>query len=321
MYSDPAPGRTANELAGDAGARVATAGLRIGPSGNDVQRRYLRRTTGNTGRLPDDRGPRRPPAIPRLGRRPRRLGQPAVPTHGPRSGDVAHAPDPRPVQRWRSWRVGAARRWPRLIAVAAVGTLPDRAATGRPDGPRVDRTRGRPRVGRRCCATAASPLWSPTTSTMWKTPHAPDTLLLVAADPARRPMTSLLQRLADSPGDLLLVEPTSHARAALAPGIRITAQDAGRRAGLRAARSQSGRIGATSGPADTYEAAGDSTLTSCYGGALVRYRDGERTITVVGSTDFMTNGGLLRGGQCRAGDEPRRPASPPVLVRTAAHRR
>jgi hypothetical protein len=41
-------------------------------------------------------------------------------------------------------------------------------------------------------------------------------------------------------------------------------------------------------------------MTSCYDGVLVRFRDdardGARTITVVGSADFMTNGGLLQAG-------------------------
>jgi hypothetical protein len=50
------------------------------------------------------------------------------------------------------------------------------------------------------------------------------------------------------------------------------------------------------GPSNTYSAVGDRAVTSCYGGALVRYRDGERTVTVVGGTDFMTNGGLLQAG-------------------------
>jgi hypothetical protein len=50
------------------------------------------------------------------------------------------------------------------------------------------------------------------------------------------------------------------------------------------------------GPSNTFHAAGDSAVTSCYGGALVRYRDDDRTVTVVGSTDFMTNGGLLHAG-------------------------
>ena len=63
------------------------------------------------------------------------------------------------------------------------------------------------------------------------------------------------------------------------------------------------------GPSDTYEAKG-RVVTSCYDGALIRYRDGGRTVTVVGSTDFMTNGGLLHAGNAAlamnlAGDRPR----------------
>ena len=50
------------------------------------------------------------------------------------------------------------------------------------------------------------------------------------------------------------------------------------------------------GPANTFHAVADKAVSSCYGGALVRYRDDERTVTVVGSTEFMTNGGLLRAG-------------------------
>ncbi len=37
-------------------------------------------------------------------------------------------------------------------------------------------------------------------------------------------------------------------------------------------------------------------MTSCYEGVLVRYTDSARSVTAVGSTDFMTNGGLLQAG-------------------------
>ena len=37
-------------------------------------------------------------------------------------------------------------------------------------------------------------------------------------------------------------------------------------------------------------------MTRCYGGALVRYADDGRAITVVGNADFMTNGSLLKEG-------------------------
>jgi len=134
--------------------------------------------------------------------------------------------------------------------------------------------------------------------------------LLLIAQTQRITNESLLRRLTGTPGDLLLVEPTAHARAALAPGIRSSGAsvlDSEPNCVLREA-NQAGSV--EFGPTNTFHAVGDRAIISCYGGALVRYRDGEHTATVVGSTDFMTNGGLLRAGNAAlamnlAGDHPR----------------
>ncbi|MCX2933137.1 DUF4350 domain-containing protein [Mycobacterium sp. CVI_P3] len=137
----------------------------------------------------------------------------------------------------------------------------------------------------------------------------PDTLLLAAETYYTRD-TDLLRRLAAVPGDRLLVEPTSRVREALSPDIRL-----GGASMLtmepdcdlpEANRSGTAQLDT----ADTYEKAGDIDLTRCYGGALVRYQAGGRTITVVGSADFMTNGGLLKQGNAAlalnlAGNRPR----------------
>ncbi|WP_186273254.1 DUF4350 domain-containing protein [Mycobacterium kubicae] len=141
----------------------------------------------------------------------------------------------------------------------------------------------------------------------------PDTLLLVAQSQYLTD-TALLDRLAKAPGDLLLVDPTSRTRAALTPRLRIGSADpfdSQPNCSLREAT----RAGPVSfGPSDTYEASGNIPVTSCYGGALVRYRDsgstGTRTVTVVGSSKFMTNDGLLQAGNAAlamnlAGDRPR----------------
>ncbi|TGD89648.1 DUF4350 domain-containing protein [Mycolicibacterium sp. CH28] len=123
----------------------------------------------------------------------------------------------------------------------------------------------------------------------------PDTLLL-AAETYRTRGEDLLSRLAGVPGDRLLLEPTARARQALAPGIRSDG------AGTLAADPdcdlrEADRAGTTQlGPSDTYQKVGDVELTRCYGGALVRYQADGRTVTVVGSSDFMTNGGLLKQG-------------------------
>ena len=100
----------------------------------------------------------------------------------------------------------------------------------------------------------------------------PGTLLLFAQT---QHVTSeaLLKRLADTQGDLLLVEPTSHARAALAQRIRRTGAavpDNMPNCALREAN----RAGSVDfGPSNTYQALADQAITSCYGGALVRYRE------------------------------------------------
>jgi len=120
--------------------------------------------------------------------------------------------------------------------------------------------------------------------------------LLLFGQTQRVTTEALLNRLAGAPGDLLLLEPTSRARAALSPGIRnaTSGSPADRpNCALREA-NQAGSV--DFGLSNAFQATGDRAVSSCYGGALVRYRDGDRTITVVGSTEFMTNGALLRAG-------------------------
>ncbi|KZS57821.1 hypothetical protein A4G26_15000 [Mycobacterium kansasii] len=144
-----------------------------------------------------------------------------------------------------------------------------------------------------------------------------DSLLLVAQTQYLTD-SALLQRLAQAPGDLLLVEPTARARRALTPKLRITAaeQFASQPKCLLREANRAGKV--HFGPSDAYQPRDDLEVVSCYGGALVRYRDAGRTVTVVGSSDFMTNGGLLEEGNAAlamnlAGDRPR-------LVWYAPHR-
>jgi hypothetical protein len=123
----------------------------------------------------------------------------------------------------------------------------------------------------------------------------PGTLLLFAQS-QRVTSVTLLQRLAATPSDLLLVEPTSRARAALAPGIRSSGASM-HGTQPNCALREANRAGSVDfGPSNTFHAAAGHIVTSCYDGALVRYRAGERTVTAVGSTHFMTNGGLLQAG-------------------------
>lgn len=125
----------------------------------------------------------------------------------------------------------------------------------------------------------------------------PDALLLMAqtfylvGDDA-------LRTLAELPGDRLLVEPVSRVREALAPGIRAADTTSfGGAPGCDMREAE--RAGDVEfGISDSFEPddGSDVSLTSCYDGALVRYSDDGRTITVAGSADFMTNDGLLNQG-------------------------
>jgi len=123
----------------------------------------------------------------------------------------------------------------------------------------------------------------------------PDTLLLVAETSNTRG-AALLDRLASVPGDRLVVEPNVASREALATGIKISR--AGRpEAEPDCALREANRAGtAQLATGDIYEQAGKGTVTRCYGGVLVRYQNDGRTVTVVGTADFMTNGSLLKQG-------------------------
>jgi hypothetical protein len=123
---------------------------------------------------------------------------------------------------------------------------------------------------------------------------SPNTLILVAQ--SQYLTDTALDRLAKAPGDFLLVEPKTRTRAALLPGVRTSGTstfDSDPNCDVREA-DQAGSV--RLGPSETYKANADRPMTSCYDGVLVRYTEGARTITVVGSSDFMTNGGLLQAG-------------------------
>ncbi len=106
----------------------------------------------------------------------------------------------------------------------------------------------------------------------------------------------VLRRLAAVPGDRLVVEPISRTREALAPRVRrASAGSVGGspNCGLReATRAGDVQLGAS----DSFEASGDVPVTRCYDGAVVRYTTAGRTVTVVGTADFMANSGLLKQG-------------------------
>jgi hypothetical protein len=137
----------------------------------------------------------------------------------------------------------------------------------------------------------------------------PATLILLAQTQYLTDNT-LLRRLAEAPGDLLLVDPTSRARAALTPKLRVGAASKFNTEPNCSLREANRAGSVTLESSDAYRAKGDLDLISCYGGALVSYRDSGRTVTVVGTSHFMTNDGLLEEGNAAlamnlAGTRPR----------------
>jgi hypothetical protein len=220
---------------------------------------------------------------------------------------IASVPSLATKGRWRSWR-GVALTLVALAVIAWIGaylTAPrpgarmDPASTG-PDGAHALVTLLRDGGVDVVVADSIADV-----------EHAarPDTLILVAESQYLTD-DSQLERLAGTPGDLLLVEPTARTREALLPGVRISgasAFDSNPNCTLReATRAGSVRFG----PSDTFDVKDGRAITSCYDGVLIRFRDKGRTITAVGSSDFMTNGGLLQAGNAAlamnlAGDRPR----------------
>lgn len=206
----------------------------------------------------------------------------------------ATAVGPTVGQRWRTGR------WVFLaliaiVAVATVGTLLTAARPGAPMDPQSTspggvralvtllRDRGVEVVEARSVADVEG--------------AARDDTLIVFAETFGLADDEQLRRLADLPGDRLLIEPTSRVREALAPDLRsdgVSSFAPGPDCDLREAN----RAGdAQLGLAESYRATEQGmALTRCYDGALVRYSDAGRTITVVGTSGFMTNDGLLEQG-------------------------
>jgi hypothetical protein len=215
---------------------------------------------------------------------------------------------PAATGRWRGWRwAGLA-----LVVIALVALASAWLTAPRPGG-RLD-PESTSSDGARALVTllrdrGVDVVVTDTAAQALQATHDGSLLMVAQTDYTADP--ELLAPLAGAPGDLLLVEPVSKTREALAPKLRrapASVLTGPPDCDLREAN----RAGTVSlGTTDAYAAVDDKTdLTSCYGGALVRYRDGGRTITVVGSADFMTNSTLLREGNAAlamnlAGAQPR----------------
>jgi hypothetical protein len=217
------------------------------------------------------------------------------------------APAPQAVRRWRTWR------WVllALVAIVAVAAVSTYLTAPRPGG-RMDAESTSP-DGANALVTllrdrGVDVVVANTVADVERAAR-PDSLLLVA-ETYVLVNDDLMARLAAVPGDRLLIEPVSTTRKVLAPEIRI-----GRASTMGGKPNcdlpEATRAGEVQfGVSNTYRAAGDYRLSKCYDGAVVRYQAGGRTVTVVGSADFMMNSGLLKQGNAAlamnlAGTRPR----------------
>lgn len=224
----------------------------------------------------------------------------------------ATAVGPTVAQRWRTgrWVVLALLV---IIAVATVGTLLTASRPGAPmdpqstspDGVRALVTLLRDRGVEVVEADSVADVEGAARGSQ------PGDTLIVFAETFRLTDDEQLRRLADLPADRLLLEPVSRVREALAPQLRSDGvssfapqPDCDLREANRAGDAQLGL-------APSYRAAEQGlALTRCYDGALVRYTEAGRTNTVVGTSGFMTNAGLLKQGNAAlamnlAGSAPR----------------
>ncbi|ORW88179.1 hypothetical protein AWB92_22965 [Mycobacterium sp. IEC1808] len=201
---------------------------------------------------------------------------------------------PMPVRRWRTWA------WVVLtiVALAVIAGVSAYLTAPRP-GARMDPKSTEP-DGARALVTllrdgGVEVVVADTVADVERAAR-PGTQILVAQSQYLTD-TALLDRLGNAPGDLLLVEPTVRTREALMPGVRMSAGSMAFDKSPNCSLREADRAGTVRfGPSDTYRATDGRAMTSCYDGILIRYRDDGRIVTVVGSTDFMTNGSLLQAG-------------------------
>ncbi|MBX7448415.1 DUF4350 domain-containing protein [Mycolicibacterium sp. 3033] len=197
-------------------------------------------------------------------------------------------------QRWKTWR------WVllALAAVVAVATVSTWLTSPRPGGP-LEPASTSP-DGTRALVTllrdnGIDVVVADSVADVERAAR-PDTLL-VAGQTFWLYDDDQLRRLAALPGDRLLLAPIGKTLEALAPAVRSS--DATEFGGLtpgcdlrEAVRAGSVQFGVS----DTFEPAGSTAVTRCYGGALARYDDAGRTVTVLGDASFLTNSALLDEG-------------------------
>lgn len=205
---------------------------------------------------------------------------------------TATAVSPRLRDRWRNWLWVIAA----LAAIVITGLLV--AKSPRPDGyldPEAVTQRGGHALAQLLRDRGVT-VTRATTIDEVRTAMSPDSQLLVLDN--GRLSDTILDALVELPGDRLMLAPYSDTRTRLASQVRVSSYRSDELVepdcDLREVQ-QAGTIQTYLGPTYTFTNPGPGRI-SCYGGTLLRYRDGNRTITVLGDDTLLSNKQLDKQG-------------------------
>lgn len=205
---------------------------------------------------------------------------------------TATAISPRLRDRWRTWLWVIAA----LAAIVITGLL--LAKSPRPEGyldPEAVTQRGGHALAQLLRDRGVT-VTRATTVDEVRAAMSPDSQLLVLDN--GHLSNTILDALVELPGDRLMLAPYSDTRTRLASQVRVSSYRSDELVepdcDLREVQ-QAGTIQTYLGPTYTFTNPGPGRV-SCYGGTLLRYRDGNRTITVLGDDTLLSNKQLDKQG-------------------------
>lgn len=205
---------------------------------------------------------------------------------------TATAISPRLRDRWRTWLWVIAA----LAAIVITGLL--LAKSPRPEGyldPEAVTQRGGHALAQLLRDRGVT-VTRATTIDEVRAAMSPDSQLLVLDN--GHLSDTILDALVELPGDRLMLAPYSDTRTRLASQVRVSSYRSDELVepdcDLREVQ-QAGTIQTYLGPTYTFANPGPGRV-SCYGGTLLRYRDGNRTITVLGDDTLLSNKQLDKQG-------------------------
>lgn len=202
------------------------------------------------------------------------------------------ATSPRLRDRWRTWA------WVLAAVVAIVVTGLIMTKSPRPEGyldPEAVNLRGGHALAQLLRDRGVTVTRATTIDEVRDAMHADSQLMVLDNGNLS---DAILDALGTLPGDRLMLAPYSDTRERLASQVRVSSYESDELVepdcDLREAQ-QAGAIQTYIGPTYTFTHPGPGQI-SCYGGTLLRYQDGNRTITVLGDDTLLSNKQLAKQG-------------------------